>query len=620
LKLKFVGRTLCTRVVRKTHPTCTRLYRIKTVKSFLTLAQKRKDWEQDKPRRYAMAKVNGAQLLVKGLKAEGVSYVFGLAGVGIFPIFDACLTEGLRIVDVRHESAGVFMAGGTARVTGEPGVCLVTEGPGHANAIGGLTTMFAEDTPVVLISGCAETENWGRGAIQEIPQVEMTQQITKWAAMVPSVHRIPEMLAMAFRIARSGHPGPVHLTVPIDAFDQEVEESRVSPYNPAQRRPTARTMAEPAAIRETLDLLRGAARPAIVAGIGAWWNKAGDGLRGFIEQTKIPLFTVEWARGIVSDDHPFCFGAGVPAANPLSRRLHDADVVLVLGEKLDFRLGFGGAFGPEAQIIQVHANAMEIGRNRPVRVGVTADCGAVAEQLAAEVKGQNWPERPWVTELREARKKQQEQFDTLSKSDQSPLHPLRVAREVCSIITEDTSVMLDGADFAAWVRLLVKARKPGHTLSHGRLGMIGTGVPIGIAAKLARPNSPVIVFVGDGSLGFHFMEFDTAIRHQLPMVVVVGNDAAWGVEQHFQRALYGPDRLVATSLRRMRYDQMVQAIGGYGEYVERPADLPKALERALAAGVPACVNVATELLLSPSAEAFCNYLVERRDHVRGVQK
>ncbi len=567
-----------------------------------------------------MAKVNGAQLLVRGLKAEGVSYVFGLAGVGIFPIFDACLTEGLRIIDVRHESAGVFMAGGTARVTSEPGVCLVTEGPGHANAIGGLATMFAEDTPVVLISGCAETENWGRGAIQEIPQVEMTQPITKWAAMVPNVQRIPEMLAMAFRMARSGHPGPVHLTVPIDAFDQEVEESAVPLDHPVQRRPTARATAEPQAIREIIELLQGATRPAIVAGIGAWWSRAGEALQKFIDITKIPLFTVEWARGIVSDEHPCCFGAGVPAANPMSRRLRDADVVLILGEKLDFRLGFGHAFGPEAQIIQIHANAMEIGRNRPVRVGVTADSGAVVEQLVAEVQGQSWPELSWLKELREARQKQQEEFEALARSDQSPLHPLRVAKEVCSVITEDTIVMLDGADFAAWARLLVKARKPGHTLSHGRLGMIGTGVPIGIAAKLARPNSSVIVFVGDGSLGFHFMEFDTAIRHKLPIVVVVGNDAAWGVEQHFQRALYGEDRLVATSLRRMRYDQMIQAMGGHGEYVERPADLPKALERALAAGVPACVNVATELVLSPSAEAFCKYLVERREHVRALQK
>jgi acetolactate synthase-1/2/3 large subunit len=564
-----------------------------------------------------MGKINGAQLLVKALRAEGITHVFGLAGVGIFPIFDACLTENLRIIDVRHETAGVFMAGATARITGEPAVCLVTEGPGHANAIAGLTTMYAEDTPVVLISGCAETENWGRGAIQEIPQVEMAAPVAKWAAMVPHVRRIPEMLAMGFRIARSGQPGPVHLTVPIDAFDQEVEEASIAPYDPARRRPSGRTTAEPHLVLEAVECLAKATRPAIVAGIGAWWTHAGEPLQAFIEHTHIPLFTVELARGIVSDDHPLCLGSGTPAANPTASKLRAADAVLVLGERLDFRFGFGEAFGRDAQVIQVYPNAAEIGRNRPVRIGLVADSGAVVEQMLQEAKGRAWSERPWVQELREDRAKQRTHFEALAASDQAPLHPLRVAQEVAAFIREQDLVVLDGADFAAWARLLIKSTRPGNTLTHGRLGMIGTGIPFGVAAKLARPNARVIVFVGDGSIGFHFMEFDTAIRHRLPIVVVVGNDAAWGVEQHFQRALYGPDRLVATTLRRARYDQMVQALGGYGEYVERPQELPKALERACTAGVPACINVATELLLSPSAEAFCQYLVKRRAHVRG---
>jgi acetolactate synthase I/II/III large subunit len=564
-----------------------------------------------------MGKINGAQLLVKALKAEGVGHVFGLAGVGIFPIFDACLTENVRIIDVRHETAGVFMAGATARITGEPAVCLVTEGPGHANAIAGLTTMYAEDTPVVLISGCAETENWGRGAIQEIPQVEMAAPVAKWAAMVPQVRRIPEMLAMAFRIARSGQPGPVHLTVPIDAFDQEVEEASVPPYEPARRRPSGLSAAEPRLVRAAVECLAEASRPAVVAGIGAWWTRAGGSLQAFIDHTHIPLFTVELARGLVSDDHPLCLGAGYPGANPMASKLREADAVVVLGDRLDFRFGFGEAFDPAAQLIHVYPNAAEIGRNRPVQVGMVADSVAAIEQMLGEARRRVWSERPWVKELREHRANQQAHFEALATSDQSPLHPLRVAKEVAAFVRDQDIVVLDGADFAAWARLLIKSTRPGHTLTHGRLGMIGTGIPFGVAAKLARPDARVIVFVGDGSIGFHFMEFDTAIRHGLPIVVVVGNDAAWGVEQHFQRALYGPDRLVATTLRRARYDQMVQALGGHGEFVERAADLPKALQRALAAGVPACVNVATELVLSPSADAFCQYLVNRRAHLRG---
>jgi acetolactate synthase-1/2/3 large subunit len=378
-----------------------------------------------------------------------------------------------------------------------------------------------------------------------------------------------------------------------------------------------RTAAEPRLIHETIARLAKAARPAIIAGIGAWWTRAGEPLRAFIEHTHMPLFTVELARGIVSDDHPLCLGAGYPAANPMASRLREADVVLLLGERLDFRFGFGEALGHEAQLIHVYPQATEVGRNRPVQVGMVADSSAVVEQLLQEARGRTWSERPWVKELREERAKQQAHFDALAASDQTPLHPLRVAKEVSAFIREQDVVILDDADFAAWARLLIKAHRPGHWITHGRLGMIGTGIPYGVAAKLARPEARVIVFVGDGSIGFHFMEFDTAVRHRLPIVVVVGNDAAWGVEQHFQRALYGPDRLVATTLRRARYDQMVQALGGYGEYVERPADLPQALERAFAAAVPACVNVATELLLSPSAEAFCQYLVQRRAHVRG---
>jgi acetolactate synthase-1/2/3 large subunit len=503
-----------------------------------------------------MGKVNGTQLMVRALKAEGVTHLFGQAGVGIFPVFDACLSENLRIVDVRHETAGVFMTGATAHITGAPGVCLVTEGPGHANAISGLTTLYAEDTPVILISGCAETANWGRGAIQEIPQVEMAAPVAKWAAMVPHVRRLPEMVAMAWRIAGSGQPSPVHLTVPIDAFDQEVEEDTVPTYAPARLRPTGRSAAEPALIQEAVNCLAQAERAVIIAGIGARWSRAGDALQGFIEHTHIPLFTVELARGIVSDAHPLCLGSGAAAANPTASKLREADAVLVLGERLDFRFAFGDALGSRAHLIHVYPEAREIGRNRPVHVGIVADSASVVEHLLEAAQGRTWEPRPWLQELREDREKHLAQFDAIASSDQAPLHPLRVAKEVNALLRDDDIVILDGADFSAWARLVLPAHRSGYQLTHGRLGMIGTGVPYGVAAKLARPEARVIVFVGDGSLGFHFMEFDTAIRHNLPIVVVVGNDAAWGVEQHFQRALYGEDRLVATSLRRTRYDQM----------------------------------------------------------------
>jgi acetolactate synthase-1/2/3 large subunit len=554
---------------------------------------------------------NGAQLLVKALQAEGVRCVFGLAGVGIFPIFDACLDAQLRLVDVRHEAAGVHMAAGWARVTGEPGVCLVTEGPGHANAMPGLITAFADDTPVLLLSGMAETENWGRGAIQEIPQVEMAGPVSRWSAVVPEARRIPEMMATAFRHMRSGHPGPVHLSLPVDVLEAKLEEPAGRP-GVLSTRQTGRAFPDPREVERTIDLLSRAERPIVIAGTDAWWAQAGESLRAFIETTKIPLFTLEHARGLVSDDHPLCFGNAYSSYSQAAQQIRQADLVLLLGEKVDFRFMFGYSFGREATFITVHPSPEEVGRNRAVAVGIAADIGATLEQLVAVARGRRWTEGQWLQALGGLREAHEAKVVELAGVESSPLHPLSLVREVEPFLDREAILVFDGADFAAWAQMALKARRPGGWLPLGFLGMLGTGVPYAVAAKAARPEAQVVCFTGDGALGFHLMEFDTAIRHRLPFVVVVGNDAAWGIEQHFQRALYSPDRLVGTSLRRSRYDLIVEALGGHGEFVEQSKELRPALERAFASGKPSCVNVAVQHTPSPMTQAFTRFLLRRR--------
>lgn len=532
--------------------------------------------------------------------------------MGIFPIFDAFLDAGVRLVDVRHEAAGVHMAAGWARVTGEPGVCLVTEGPGHANAMPGLITAFADDTPVLLLSGMAETENWGRGAIQEIPQVELACPVSKWAAVVPEARRIPEMIATAFRQMRAGHPGPVHLSLPIDVLEGSVAEPPASWPAQLSTRQTGRPAADPREVERAIDLLHRAERPVVIAGTDAWWAQAGEPLQRFIELTRVPLFTLEHARGLVPDDHPLCFGSGYSSYSQAAQQIRQADLVLLLGEKVDFRFMFGHSFGREATLITVHPAPEEVGRNRPVAVGITADVRAALDQLVAAAQGRQWKEGPWVHALRAAREAHEAKLAELSGHDASPLHPLALVREVEPFLEREAILVFDGADFSAWAQMALKARRPGGWLPLGFLGMLGTGVPYAVAAKVARPEAQVVCFTGDGALGFYLMEFDAAIRHGLPFVVVVGNDAAWGIEQHFQRALYGADRLVGTSLRLSRYDLMVEALGGHGEFVEHPKELRPALERAFASGKPACVNVVIQHTPSPMTQAFTRFLLRRR--------
>lgn len=552
-----------------------------------------------------MAELNGGHLFIRCLKQEGVRRVFTIVGDTILPLVDAAADEGIEFIDTRHEGAAMHMADGYARITGEPAVAMFTGGPGFANAISGLPAIYTSESPVIFVAGCAELPEKGMTTFQEVDQVGMTAPVTKGSWLIHDRKRIPEFVATAFRTAMAGRPGPVHLTLPIDIQDQPIAEEELPPYLPAEYRNMGKAQGDPALIQQAAALLRQARRPVIIVGNPARYTATPEQLTALVEATGVPAFTVEQARGLIDDEHPLCFGYADGALNGAARRFREADVVLLLGKRLDHRYRYGQIFGPEAKLIQADPAPAEIGRNRGVAVGLLGDLGAIAEQLtaAANSGGGKADIAPWVSQLTQDRAAWLEQMRNNATAE-DPMHPVDVFAGIEHLLDADTFIILDGGDYVQWGRSYFRARRPGRFLRLGPLGHLGGGIPYGMAAKLAHPESKVLVFCGDGSFGFYPMEYDTCIRHNLPITTVLGNDATWGIDKTFQVAYYG--RAVGTDLRFIRYDRVVDAIGGYAEYVEKPAEVGPAVERALNSGRPALVNVAVRSGASPLAEAMIN--------------
>jgi acetolactate synthase-1/2/3 large subunit len=548
-----------------------------------------------------MARITGSHLIGKALKLEGVINVFTLAGDHILPVLDVMSDQDFRFIDTRHEQAAVHMADAWGRITGQLGVCMYTT-PGFANAIPGLANASHGDAPLLSIAGSADLSELGRGAMQEIDQVGMAAPTVKGSFMVHDARRIPDFIARATRLAFSGRRGPVHLTIPIDVQEQEVDEDDVVLYNPDEYRPTEAVLAQPELVQRTIDLLRQAKRPIAIAGDAAGYTQAADALQRFAEITKVPLLTEGQARGLVSDDHPQVFGFFERGLNWAARKLADADLVVLLGRKQDYSIGFCRSpnVAADAKIIQVDPSPAEVGRNRGVAVGMVGDVTSVLEQINVEAARASWEESPWVEELRGARAAQAEWSDGLAEPD-TPMHAMYVHKAIESMLRPDDCLVFDGGDFCHFGRSLLPARMPGRWHYVSSLGMLGSALPTGLTAKLAYPDSRVIVCSGDGAFGFNGMEYDTAVRHGLNVVSVLGNDAAWGIDRQIQLGLYG--RPVATDLLPTRYDRVVEGLGGYGESVERPEDLKPALERAFNSGRPALINVAVQRAISPRAEA-----------------
>lgn len=546
-------------------------------------------------------KLTGSHLIARALQLEGIQNVFTIAGDHVLPALDVLSDMDFKLIDTRHEQASVHMADAWGRITGQPGVAMYTT-PGFANAVPGLANALHSESPVLSISGSAELHELGMGAMQEIDQTGMASPTTKGAWTVTDATRIPDMIAHALRVAYSGRRGPVHLTIPVDIQQQIVEEKQVSFYPPPEYRNTHKLPAPENLVSETISLLNSAERPMIIAGSAAAYGDSDKSLIRFIESTKIPILTEGDARGLISDEHPYCFGFFDNGLNPAARLAKESDLILLLGRKQDLIIGYAKppTFSNKTHIIQIDPSAAEIGRNRGVSVGIVGSIDKILDQLADEAAKYTWEKGPWITRLNDIRTRHQDDLEALTGIE-SPMHAMSVHKALREFLRPDDYLIFDGGDYCHFGRAYIPALEPKKWLYVSTLGMLGTALPTALAAKLAHPEKRVVMLTGDGSFGFNAMEFDTAIRHNLNITAILGNDAAWGIDRQIQINVYG--KPVATDLLPTRYDKVVESLGGHGEFVQTPAELPKAIRKALHSGLPSLVNVEVQRAISPRAEA-----------------
>jgi acetolactate synthase-1/2/3 large subunit len=530
---------------------------------------------------------HGGMLIAHILKREGVEVVFTLSGGHIAAIYDGCVREGIRVMDTRHEQVAVHAAEGWARVTRQPGVALLTAGPGVTDGVTGVANAYQSGSPVVIFGGAAPLDQVDRGALQELRHVELVSSITKWARTVTSTKRVAEYTAMALRKATTGRYGPVFLECPMDVLNNIIPTEEA--VMPDERAPDPdRTRADTREVVRAAALLARAERPVIFAGSTVWWDDAATALRSLAERLNAPVFLNGSARGSLPPDHPLLCAQARRAA------LGEADVILLVGAKLDFRLGYGQPplIPATAKLVWLDTQAEDISANRGAEVGLAGDVGLNMAAIEAEL-GEPGDHADWLERIRAVEEQALAKEEALMASDTTPVHPLRLCRDLRDALDRDAYVVGDGGDIVSFGARVLTPWEPGHWLDAGPLGTLGAGTGFAIAAKLARPDKQVAILFGDGAFGLNGMEFETMARHNLPIVAVIGNDGQWAQIKHPQRAMLGHST-AADLAPGIRYDLMAQAFGCHGELVERPEDIRPAIERAFASGKPAVVNVLTD--------------------------
>ncbi len=531
-------------------------------------------------------RASGGRLVARALAGERVDTIFTLSGGHVMPIYEGCRLEGVRVLDTRHEQAAAHAAEAWGRIKRACGVVLATAGPGVTGTVTAVANCHVSRTPLVVLGGARPLAQAEQAALQELDQLSLFRPITKWAAACTDVEQIPAFVATAFRHALAPPRGPVYLELPMDVlFAETAHEDGVGPSRAA-----ARSFGDPAEIEQATGLLAGAERPAVVAGSGIWWDGAWRELAAFAEAGRLPVYLNGSGRGALPPDHELFFQHSRRAA------LEEADVVCILGTPLDFRLGFG-RFPAETKLVHVHSDATELGHNRAPDAGIAGDCAAILAALAEATRPRTRDR--WLARLREAEAAWWQEHRAEIESDAAPIHHYRLAKALDDVLDPGTIVIGDGGDVVAAVSRVLRVHRPGHWLDPGPFGCLGVGPPYALGVKAARPDAQVVVVAGDGAFGLNGFEFDTLMRFGLPAVFVIGNDAGWGEIRNPQHAVYGEGAEVAVNLAPTRYDRLTEAFGGHGEHVERPAELAPALERALAAGEPAIVNVT----LDPAAMA-----------------
>jgi len=552
---------------------------------------------------------SGGALVVEALEKSGVEVVFGISGGHIFPIEESLASSSIRYLTTRHEQAAVFMAEAYGRMKRRPGVALVTAGPGFTNSLSAIQNASMANVPLLLIAGAVGLKTREKIDLQDASQLPVIKPMVKKTFICHNTERIAEFMDMALRTAMNGRPGPVYLEIPVDVLGATVEGATI-------KKPWTETLSrsvDKAAVTTFLQMLKHSEKPMIVAGSGAHYSNAGDAISAFAEKTGAPIFTSTQGRGVVSDTHPMCFASSLfvrPGAASLA--LIESDLVVLLGNRVSLLYAFGDIIKPNAKIVQVDIETEEIGRNRSIDLGVLSDINAFVSECNHQLEKdgdttelfqrfQGWRQslsKEAETKLAEA------EVDWNGRED--CIHPWRLAKEIDLFMDRDDDIVAaDGGDMQVWMSLRRTCRRSGYYLETGIFGCLGVGIPYGNAAKVLHPGSRVLTVIGDGSVGFNFMEFETAIRHNIPLVVVIGNDQGWGMVRHAQQLKLGHVIEESTVIGKINYHNLVKELGGEAFFVDKATEIRPTLEKAFSTGKVSCINVMTDLEpISPGSLAL----------------
>jgi acetolactate synthase-1/2/3 large subunit len=527
---------------------------------------------------------HGGKLIARRLEAAGVSKLFTLSGGHIFSVYDGCRERGIDIVDVRHEQTAAFAAEGWAKVTRTPGVCALTAGPGVTNGMSAVVGASENESPMLVLGGRAPAFRWGQGSLQEIDHVPFMKPVTRLAETAVSTDAIPETIDRALAAACGPPGGPAFVDLPMDVVFMEGAVSEKPLELPD---PLSLDAADGSVLDRAVLLLAGAKRPVIMAGTGLYWGRGEQELLKLSEELGVPVFLNGLGRGCLPADHPHFF------ARARSTALKGADVALVIGAQLDFRLGFGGSFGDETELIVLNSSTPSKRTERPIAAELIG--GITASLAALRTGGGEFSDsrRAWISELREVEASKRADEAAELADSRAPLHPVRVYSELAPMLDRDATIVCDGGDFVSYAGKYIDTYEPGCWMDPGPYGCLGTGPGYAMAAALAKPGKQVVMMMGDGAFGFAGMDFDSLVRHKIPAVAVIGNNGIWALEKHPMEFLYGYS-VAAELTPGMRYDEIARTLGGHGEFVETPDQLRPALERAFESGQPAVVNVLTD--------------------------
>ena len=543
--------------------------------------------------------IDGGELCVKTLKAANVKDIFVLHGGHLDPIFQACLDHDIRLIDTRHEVAAGHAADAYARQTGRISVAMATAGPGYTNIITAITQCYLDCTPVLFIIGASPLRDAERWPLQGgIDQVAMAKPVTKWAMQATRTELIPHLISHAIHEATSGQPCPVLLEIPIDVLFNQTEPEK-API-PESMLPVASPAPSESTLKAVISALTLAERPAIICGGGMLYAKAAEELRQFAERSGIPVYSNNKGRGVIPTDHALCGGALTNIKVAEATGMGTPDVVMMLGARFGMftepgMLGPGRIPSDDCTIIQIDTSSAEFGRIRPAHIPVVADCGEFLIALLNKSTDTDWPDwSEWAGGVHGLSSWHKHAYKEVVKKTKL-LHPYEAVQHIVNAIDEDAIICADGGEASGWVEMVSKSRNPGQLMSHGYLGCLGIGIPFAMGAQVANPDKRVLVITGDGAFGFNVQEFDTMVRHDLPVVTVVLNNKAWGMCVHGQQSMYGGNRLVVTTLADANYEKVAEGFGAYGELVEKAEEVGPAIKRALDSGLPACINIITDL-------------------------